>query len=110
VNRVILPVPVTIRVREAGEEECVYQGQVVDASRFGLKIRTSRFFKRQTTMLLTLAFPARFREYEFFSQKYHTYAWVIHTKKYGAADFEIGVRLLHNHVPTDFRPFGPGNY
>jgi hypothetical protein len=103
--RVNLRVPVTIKIREGDGKETLYQGQVIDASKYGLKIKTSKFFQKETVILLTLAFPYRFREYDFFSDRYHTYAAVVHTKRFGTNDFEMGVRLLHNQVPSGFEPF-----
>lgn len=104
-RRIAIQVPVTIKVRDANDVEQTHEGCVIDASRCGLKIRVKRFFPRQAILLLALPFPTRFREYNLFSGEYHTYAFVVYSKKFAPADFEIGVSLLHNHLPVNFKPF-----
>ena len=104
-QRIRFPVPVTIQVRDANAVEQTYEGRVVDASSSGMKIRVKKFFARQTVLLLALPLPARFREYSLASETYHTYATIVHSKKYAPDDFEIGVKLLHNKPPANFKPF-----
>lgn len=105
-ERVAWTVPTAIKIRDDENVEQTHQGEVIDASKYGLKIKVDRFYRRQTVLLLTLCFPLKFRAYSFASEYYRTYATVVYSKKYGPEDFEIGVRLLHDQIPLDFEPFG----
>lgn len=104
-HRVSFPVPVTIRIRETNAIEQTYEGRVVDASSCGMKIRVKRFFPRRTVLFLALPLPLRFREHSLTSEIYYTYATIVHSKKFAADDFEIGVKLLHNKPPDNLKPF-----
>ena len=104
-RRVRFQVPVTIKVRDANDVEQLYEGRVVDASSTGMKIRVKRFIRRQTVLFLTLPFPTRFRACSLMSETYHAYAIVVHSKKFAADDFEIGVKLLPNKPSANFKPF-----
>src|ERR1044071_2532610 len=98
-DRIPLSLPVTIRFRDADRHEQTCRGQVVDASKSGLRIKVDRFFRREAVLYLTLHFPERLRANQVGTENYHTYAVVAHWKKYSAEDFEIGVKLLHDKIP-----------
>lgn len=101
VNRQPLSIPVAIHVCDAGDNEYTCQGQVVDASKRGMRIKVDRFFRRESIVLLKLRYPFRLRSYDWFSDYYQAYAIVVHMKKFGPEDFEIGVRLLHDKIPAN---------
>jgi hypothetical protein len=104
-DRVDLALSVTICTRDAAGNEHTYQGQVIDASKCGLRIRINCFIRREAILFLTLPFPSRLRAYDFLADLYHTYGVVVHSKRFGPEDFELGVRLLHNNIPAHVEPF-----
>jgi hypothetical protein len=104
-RRIAIQTPVTIKVRDANDVEQIHYGHVIDASKCGLKIRVKRFFPRQTVLFLSIPFPTRFREFNPLNGEYHTYAMIVHSKKFALDDFEIGVKLLHNKLPENLKPF-----
>lgn len=103
-NRIPLSLPVTIRFRDADDDEQLCRGEVVDASKCGLRIKVDRYFKREATVFLTLHFPERLRAHERGSENYPVDAVVVHTKKYGPDDFEIGVKFLPDKMPGNASP------
>jgi hypothetical protein len=104
-DRLPLSITVSIRVRDAAQNEYTYRGEVIDASKCGMRIKVDRFFRRESVVFLTMHFPNRLREYDWLTDVYNAYAVVVHSKKFGPEDFEIGVRLMHDKIPAHTAPF-----
>ncbi len=100
-NRLEITMPISIICRDTNNSELCILGQVLNASRNGLKIKLSQFIPRHSIVYVSLPLPFRLRKKDHFKEFYETYAEVIYIKRYDLNDYETGIKLLDN-PPADF--------
>src|SRR5262249_39551493 len=98
-ERLAPPVPLALSLLGRGRDGAVhtFEGEILDTSKMGLKLRVGRFFDRRTVLFLTLPFSYAFKAYRFSGPTYHTHATVAYSKECGPGLFEVGVELQHDY-------------